>query len=127
MFELGVLEASLGDEGEAETWFRRAAKAGQIEAAGRLGRLLAERGSGKEAELFLEAAAGAGDVGAATLLGKVLRDRAARWLTTAAEQGSAEAAHALGDLCAVSDAYAAWHLYDDAALIPALPTVWGPP
>jgi len=115
MFELGVLEASVGDEGEAETWFRRAAEAGQAEAAGRLGRLLAERGSGKEAEPFLEAAAEAGDAGAATLLGKVLRDRAARWLTRAADQGSAEAAHALGDLRMASDGDAVLGLYDDAA------------
>ena len=85
MFELGLLEDSLGDGQEAEEWYRRAIDAGQVEAAGRLGRLLwVELGETREAEIFLEAAAEAGDRAAATLLGRLLQDRSAKWLTAGA-------------------------------------------
>lgn len=85
MFELGVLEDSLGDGQEAEEWYQRAFEAGQVAAAGRLGRLLVmELGKTREAETLLEVAAEAGDRAAATMLGKLLRDRSAKWLTAGA-------------------------------------------
>ncbi|MFB6539047.1 tetratricopeptide repeat protein [Streptomyces noursei] len=122
LHNLGVLAESLDEGEEAERWFRRAAEAGEPRSAGRLGRMLAERGAGKEAEPFLEAAAEAGDTGAATLLGKLLRERAERWLSSATNGGSGEAAHLLGDLQlgsgALDDAFDSYLQAVDAGYAP---------
>ncbi|MCZ0972677.1 hypothetical protein O1L55_17415 [Streptomyces albulus] len=84
--------------------------------------MLAERGAAKEAEPFLETAAEAGDTGAAALLGKLLRERAERWLSSATNGGSGEAAHLLGDLQlgsgALDDAFDSYLQAVDAGYAP---------
>ncbi|MFD0422838.1 tetratricopeptide repeat protein [Streptomyces parvus] len=95
---LGRIEADYGDEASAEVWFRRAADAGSVEAAGRLGDLLLDREDYAAAIPYLEKAAEDGDIQAQRQLGIALFQRSEHWLRTAAESGDGTAAFWLGDL-----------------------------
>lgn len=98
MTVLGSLEREMGEAAAAESWYRRAADAGSVQAAGVVGALLAGRGADADAEPYLETAAAAGDVAAQSVLARVLGERAELWLTRAAEAGDGEAACRLGEL-----------------------------
>ncbi|WP_103510925.1 tetratricopeptide repeat protein [Streptomyces sp. SM13] len=105
--EIMVLLGQICAEGfrrdSAESWFRRAADTGHIEAAARLGELLVARGEGTEAIPYLEKAAMTGHVEAQYHLGTVLAARAHSWLSLAAASGHPEAARALPALRTATD------------------------
>lgn len=59
MVSLGLLLRGRGDLAQAETWFRRAAKAGDSDAMVKLGALLEERGDVTQAKIWYRRAANA--------------------------------------------------------------------
>jgi hypothetical protein len=61
-----------GELGEAETWYRLAADAGNVHAANNLGVLLEQRGELSEAETWYRTGADAGNTRAAYNLGVLL-------------------------------------------------------
>jgi hypothetical protein len=96
--ELGFARRTTGAEREA--WLRRAADAGQVEAAEELALLLLDEGEDPSALLYLEAVAEGGSRTAAGHLGRIHRWRAEVWLSRAVEAGDVTAIHALGELVA---------------------------
>ncbi|MFF0741031.1 hypothetical protein ACFYVL_11590 [Streptomyces sp. NPDC004111] len=89
MVKLGAL---LDDRTEAAHWYRRAADAGNAEAAAALGDLMLIQHRWTEAITCLEAAVEAGHKESARLLGRVLQRRAEHWLGVAADAGDSDAA-----------------------------------
>ncbi|MFJ3437013.1 hypothetical protein [Streptomyces cyaneofuscatus] len=100
---LGRIHAEAGNSAAAEFSYRKAAEAGDTEAAVTLGELLVSRDAEAEALPYLEQAAEAGIVRAQYLLGMLLAAQADRWLTRAAEAGHRAAADALPPLRKVTD------------------------
>ncbi|MGW9304791.1 tetratricopeptide repeat protein [Streptomyces cyaneofuscatus] len=100
---LGRINITTGDLGAAEHWYRKAADAGDLEAAAVVGELLVSGDATAEAIPYLETAAEAGIVRAQYRLGKVLAAGAMSWLTRAAEAGHRAAADALPPLRRVTD------------------------
>lgn len=100
---LGYIHTRSAQPGAAEHWYRKAAEAGDTEAAATLGELLASRDAAAEAIPYLEQAAEAGIVRAQYRLGMVLATLAQRWLGRAAETGHTAATRALPVLRAVTD------------------------
>lgn len=99
----GVAAYRAGQHAVAEAWWRRAAEAGEAEAAHNLGLLYARRGEQVQAEVWWQRAAKGGSADAAYSLGLAYRTRgrskeAENWCRRAAEAGSAAAAHDLGRL-----------------------------
>jgi TPR repeat protein len=80
----GLSPTGEGSERAAEACFRRAADAGHIPSAHKMGMLLQARGETTAAEKDLEKAAAAGDREAATRLALSLGNRAVHWLRKAA-------------------------------------------
>lgn len=98
LLTLGRIEEKYGDGEAAEGWFRRAADAGSMEAAGLLGGLLFNREDSAAAIPYLEKGAESGDAEAQRMLGIALMERSEHWLRAAAERGDGLAAFWLGDL-----------------------------
>jgi TPR repeat protein len=116
-FNLGVLtlrgQGIAADPAQAEELFRLSAGTGHLAAMHQLGVLLAGRGATdpvakRDAETWLRRAAGRGHVPAQVMLGRLCADgvagsldEAASLFRDAAEQGSGEACHLLGQLAAL--------------------------
>lgn len=100
---LGHINAVIGALDAAESWYRKAADAGNAEAALAAGELLAAVDKVAEAIPYFETAAEAGIADAQYLLGRALADRAQDWLTRAAEAGHPAAKLALPPLRKVTE------------------------
>jgi hypothetical protein len=104
MFSLGLVLETRGKSGEAETWWRRAAEAGDSQAMVNLGVLLKKRSESGEAETWYRRAVEAGDSGTMFNL-RVLLDEGRgesgeteTWFRRAAEAGDSRAMSNLGVL-----------------------------
>ncbi|MFH9009035.1 tetratricopeptide repeat protein, partial [Streptomyces afghaniensis] len=104
-FNLGLLLDEAGRDQEAEEMYRRAADAGNTDAANNLGILLDEAGRDQEAEEMYRRATNAGDTDAAYNLGNLLakagrNPEAEEMYRRTADAGHTKAAFNLGNLLA---------------------------
>ncbi|MEW2066159.1 tetratricopeptide repeat protein [Streptomyces sp. NPDC007346] len=100
---LGRIHAEAGNSAAAELSYRKAAEAGDTEAAVTLAELLVSRDAEAEALPYLERAAEADSARGQYQLGMLLAAQARNWFSRAAQKGHSAAAQALPALREVTD------------------------